>query len=246
METFSAPAVKSNLYVRPEVIIAGKKYVSTGSRFLCSFNHQPRSFEATEAWRWWCSTIAAIAGFMGSSTWFPRVGSRALAAPWGTTGASGPPPHSGPELWPGLQCPMGRAWSGGTSLWEGWLWHLSFTDGPLGGCQDKNPTDMALWDPLHWPPSTCTTSVSHPALTPTVCRGTGAMGCRAIPNAAMKRGKWSVCLTFTRLQLIPLHWVNWYVWFLHRKEQIRRQTKSKQICTARAVDLFALKNGDHG
>lgn len=152
MEMFSAPVIRSNLYVRPEVVIAGKKYMNTGSRFLCSFNPQPWSLEATEAWRRWCSTTAAIAGFMGSSRWFPREGSRGLVALWGTTGASGPPPLSGPGLWPQPQCPTGTAWSGGTSVGGGegekWLWHLSPTDGPLGCCQDKSPTDTdtTLWD----------------------------------------------------------------------------------------------------
>lgn len=119
MEMFSAPVIRSNLYVRPEVVIAGKKYMNTGSRFLCSFNPQPWSLEATEAWRRWCSTTAAIVGFMGSSRWFPREGSRGLVALWGTTGASGPPPLSGPGLWPQPQCPTGTAWSGGTSVGGG-------------------------------------------------------------------------------------------------------------------------------
>lgn len=62
---FSAPVIKSDLSVKPEVIITGENHVNVESRFPCNFKPQLRSFEATEVLRPPCSTTATTSEIYG-------------------------------------------------------------------------------------------------------------------------------------------------------------------------------------
>lgn len=99
---FSAPVIKSDLSVKPEVIITGENRVDVESRFPCNFKLQLWSFEATEVLRPSCSTTAAISKIYGQLLSFQVVSQKGeQAGTWQLTWVTGaqPEPWGVPSNW---------------------------------------------------------------------------------------------------------------------------------------------------